>query len=193
MSMIGSPDRLIQRVPRRVFSSISRLAKGWRESRIRPSALVPPSEAGQRMADHLVGRAAEQGGHPRRDVDDAILGIDLPQPADAAMLIFVEQQPDRFRLRAGPGEHLQLAEDPAGQPRQAERAGAGDEHEGERDLGVERPRRRNNKRGRRPPVSVAIQATAAAGTAASATAVAIIATIAPPITTWTCGGWVAKA
>jgi hypothetical protein len=44
--MIGSPDRLIQRVPRRVASSISRLAKGWRESRIRPSALVPPSAAG---------------------------------------------------------------------------------------------------------------------------------------------------
>ena len=55
----------------------------------------------QRMADQLVGRAAEQGGHPRRDVDDPILGIDLPQPADAAMLIFLEQQPDRFRLGAG--------------------------------------------------------------------------------------------
>ena len=56
---------------------------------------------GQRMAEQLGGRAAEQGGHPRGDVDDAVLGIDLPQPADAAMLIFVEQQADRFGLGAG--------------------------------------------------------------------------------------------
>jgi len=46
MSMIGSPERLIQRGPRRVASSISRLAKGWRDSRMRPSALLPPSAAG---------------------------------------------------------------------------------------------------------------------------------------------------
>ena len=104
---------------------------------------------GQRMADQLVGRAAEQGGHPRGDVDDPVLGIDLPQPADAAMLIFVEQQADRFGLGAGPGEHLQLAEDPAGQPGDAERAGAGEQHEGERELGIERRSCRNNKRGRR--------------------------------------------
>ena len=40
---------------------------------------------------------------------------------------------------------------------------------------------------------MAIQAIAAAGIAASAIAAVIIAAIAPPITTWTCGGWVAKA
>jgi len=47
MSMIGSPARLIQRVPRRVFNSISRLAKGARASRVRPRALLPPSVAGR--------------------------------------------------------------------------------------------------------------------------------------------------
>ena len=42
-------------------------------------------------------------------------------------------------------------------------------------------------------VSEPIQAIAAAGIAARATRAPIIATIAPPITTWTCGGCVAKA
>jgi hypothetical protein len=46
MSMIGSPARLIQREPRRVFSSISRLANGARASRVRPNALLPPRVAG---------------------------------------------------------------------------------------------------------------------------------------------------
>ena len=92
----------------------------------------------QRMAGELVGRAADQSGHPRGDVDDAILAIDLPQPADAAMLIFVEQLADRFGLGAGSGEALELAEDPARQPRHAERADAGEQQESERELGIER-------------------------------------------------------
>ena len=54
MSTIGSPDRLIQRVPRLVCNSISRLAKGWRESRMRPSALVPPSAAGSEWPTNWV-------------------------------------------------------------------------------------------------------------------------------------------
>ena len=101
MSMIGSPARLIQRVPRRVFSSISRLAKGCPGEQGAAERAVAAERRRKRMADQLAGRAAEQGGHPRRDVDDAILGIDLPQPADAAMLIFLEQQPDRLRPGCG--------------------------------------------------------------------------------------------
>ena len=42
-------------------------------------------------------------------------------------------------------------------------------------------------------MKVAIQPTAATGMAASAIAVEIMAAMAPPITIWTCGGWVAKA
>jgi hypothetical protein len=71
----------------------------------------------ERMADQLARRAAEQAGHSRRDVDDPVLGIDLPQPADAAMLIFLEQEADRFGLGADLGDGLQLLEGPAGQPR----------------------------------------------------------------------------
>ena len=62
MSMIGSPARLIQRVPRRVFSSISRLAKGSRASRVRPSALLPPRVAG---SEWPISWLAER---PSRDV-----------------------------------------------------------------------------------------------------------------------------
>ena len=66
--MIGSPARLIQRVPLRVFSSISRLAKGALASRVRPRALFPPSVAGSEwpiswLAEQLAerGQALEPG------------------------------------------------------------------------------------------------------------------------------------
>ena len=193
-SMIGSPDRLIQRVPRRVFSSISRLAKGWRDEQGAAERAVAAQRGGQRMADQLVGRAAEQGGHPRGDVDDPVLGIDLPQPADAAMLIFVEQQADRFAPGRGPWRAPAAGRRSSGSAAATLNAPApATQHEGERRSWDRACRRRNNRRGRRRAVRVAIQAIAAAGIAASAIAAVIIAAIAPPITTWTCGGWVAKA
>jgi hypothetical protein len=58
-------------------------------------------------------RAAEQGGHARRNVGHAVLGIDLPQPAHAALLIFLQQQATRFRWRTHVGVGLQLPECPA--------------------------------------------------------------------------------
>ena len=45
----------------------------------------------QRMPDELAGGLAEQRGHARADVVDAVFGVDLPQPADTALLIFLEQ------------------------------------------------------------------------------------------------------
>ena len=66
------------------------------------------------MAEELAGRPAEQGGHPRADVGDAVVGIDLPQPAHAALLIFLEQQARAFALGAEIGVGLQLLERPAG-------------------------------------------------------------------------------
>src|SRR3546814_4301796 len=67
------------------------------------------------MADQLAGRAAEQRRHPRGDVDHAVLAIDLPEPADAAMFIFPKQQPDRFRLGPDTGHLPQRAIGPAGE------------------------------------------------------------------------------
>ena len=59
---------------------------------------IAAEQRGQRMAEQLAGRAAEQGGHARGNVGDAVLGIDLPQPADAALLIFLQQQAGAFAL-----------------------------------------------------------------------------------------------
>src|SRR6476619_6162970 len=65
------------------------------------------------MAEQLAGRLAEQGAHPRADVGDAVLGVDWPQPADAALLIFLEQQARAFALGADVGVGLELMERPA--------------------------------------------------------------------------------
>ena len=112
---------------------------------------VAAQRRGQRMADQLAGRAAEQGGHPRGDVDDPVLGIDLPQPADAAMLIFLEQQPDRFGLGADVGDGLELVEGPAGQPGDSEDGDRGDADDGRGAEGrVEVASCRDNKRSTRP-------------------------------------------
>jgi hypothetical protein len=54
------------------------------------------------------------------------------------MLIFVEQQADRFSLGPGAGDRLHLAEDPAREAGDAERAGAGDQHVGKPDPWIER-------------------------------------------------------
>ena len=59
----------------------------------------------------------------------AVLGIDLPQPADAALLIFLEQQARALALAADVGVGLELVERPAGDGHHAE-----DRHaEGEQD------------------------------------------------------------
>src|SRR3712207_7896599 len=51
-------------------------------------------------------RLAEQHAHARADVGDAVLGIDRPQPANAALLIFLEQQARAFALGADVGVGL---------------------------------------------------------------------------------------
>ena len=75
---------------------------------------------GKRMADQLAGRLAEQRAHPRADVGHAIFGIDRPQPADAALLIFLKQQARAFALAADVGIGLELIERPAGDGQHAE-------------------------------------------------------------------------
>ena len=90
------------------------------------------------MAEQLARRAAEQRGHPAGNIGDAILAIDLPQPADAALLIFLEQQAGAFRLRAEVGVGLELPEGPA---RDRQHADDGDaQREQDRQHIVERNR-----------------------------------------------------
>ena len=50
----------------------------------------------------------------------AVLAIDLPQPADAALLIFLEQQARALALAADVGIGLELVERPAGDGQDAE-------------------------------------------------------------------------
>ena len=115
--MIGSPAIEIQRGPRAVlqlhFERVERLLLEQQAAELGVAA----EQRRQRMAEQLARRAAEQGGHARADVGDAILGIDLPQPADAALLIFLQQQAGAFALRAEVGVGLQLVERPAGDRR----------------------------------------------------------------------------
>ena len=67
----------------------------------------------QRMPDELAGRLAQQRAHARADVADAVFGVDLPQPADTALLIFLEQEARAFALAADVGIGLELVESPA--------------------------------------------------------------------------------
>src|SRR3954452_21963415 len=67
----------------------------------------------ERIADELAGRTAEHRAHARTDIADAILGIDLPQPADAALLIFLEEEACALALAADVGIGLELVESPA--------------------------------------------------------------------------------
>jgi hypothetical protein len=61
-------------------------------------------ESGQRMTKDLGGGTADQRSHSAGDVCDAILRIDLPQPADTALFIFLQQAARRFRT-ASPCRH----------------------------------------------------------------------------------------
>ena len=86
-------------------------------------------QRGQRVADELGAGAAEQHAHARADVADAIFIIDLPQPADAALLIFEQQLAGAFALRADIGIGLELLEGPAGHRQNAENRHAEGEHQ----------------------------------------------------------------
>ena len=72
------------------------------------------------MAEQLLAGRSEQRAHARADVGDAIVGIDLPQPTHAALLIFLEQQARAFALAADIGVGLQLVEGPARDGQDAE-------------------------------------------------------------------------
>ena len=113
VSMIGSPAIEIQRGPRAVlklhFERVERLLFEQHAAELGIAA----EQRRQRMAEQLAGRAAEQGGHPRADVGHAIFAIDLPQPAHAALLIFLQQQARAFALCAEIGIGLELLERPA--------------------------------------------------------------------------------
>ena len=114
-------DRNPARPARRLqfhFERIERLLFEQHPAELRMAA----EQSGQRMADQLAGRLAEQSAHPRADVGDAVLGIDLPQPADAALLIFLEQQARAFALAADVGIGLELVEGPAGDGRARRRS-----------------------------------------------------------------------
>src|SRR3954447_20161330 len=72
------------------------------------------------MAKDLVRGLAEQRAHSRADVADAIFRIDLPQPAHAALLIFLKKKARAFALTADVGVGLELVERPAGDGQDAE-------------------------------------------------------------------------
>ena len=74
---------------------------------------MPPSSAGSEWPRSWPAGRAEQRAHARADVGDAVLAIDGPQPADAALLIFLEQQAGALALAADVGVGLQLVERPA--------------------------------------------------------------------------------
>src|SRR6185437_7159466 len=88
----------------------------------------------ERMADELPGRAAEQRAHARADVGAAVLGIDLPEPADAALLILLEQKARAFALAADVGVGLQLMEGPAGDRENSEDGNSQREDDGKHVL-----------------------------------------------------------
>ena len=113
VSTIGSPAMEIQRGPRGVFNSISSALNGCLSSSTRPSSAWPPRSAGSEWPRSCAGRLAEQGRHSRADVGDSIFAIDRPQPANAALFIFLEQQACAFALAADVGIHLELLERPA--------------------------------------------------------------------------------
>ena len=91
-----------------------------------------------RVTEQLARRTAEQSRHSRTDISDAILAIDLPQPAHAALLIFLEQQACTFALGAKVGIGLELFERPAGDVEDAENRDA--QREQDRDHMLERNR-----------------------------------------------------
>ena len=66
------------------------------------------------VAEKLAGGLAQHRAHPVADVGDAIVAVDRPQPADTALLIFLEQQGRAFALAADIGVHLELVEGPSG-------------------------------------------------------------------------------
>jgi hypothetical protein len=72
------------------------------------------------MTEERAGRSAQQSGHSRADVGDAIFRVDLPQPAHAALLIFLQKKARALALRAEIGVRLQLLERPAGDVEDAE-------------------------------------------------------------------------
>ena len=118
--MIGSPAIEIQRGPRAVWSSMSRELNGCFSSKLPTELGMAAEQRGQRMAEQLACGATEQGGHARADVGDAVFGIDLPQPAHAALLIFLKKQARAFALGAEIGIGLELLEGPAGDVEHAE-------------------------------------------------------------------------
>src|SRR5918997_1038956 len=80
-----------------------------------------PRKPSKRPAVSTIGSPAiEIHRGPRADVSDAILAIDFPQPADAALLIFLQQQARAFALAADVGVRLELVERPPGDRQHAE-------------------------------------------------------------------------
>ena len=113
VSMIGSPAIEIQRAPRGVPNSISSALNGCFSSSTRAEFGMPAEKRGKRVADELACRPAEHRAHARADVGHAVVAIDLPQPADAALLIFLEQEAGALALAADVGVGLELMKGPA--------------------------------------------------------------------------------
>ena len=111
--MIGSPAIEIQRVPAgRLQLHLERVERLLFEQHAAEFGMAA-KQSGKRVAEQLAGRAAEQGAHARADVGDAIVGIDLPQPTHAALLIFLKQQARAFALAAEVGIGLELVGRPS--------------------------------------------------------------------------------
>ena len=114
VSTIGSPAIEIQRVPARGLQFHLE-----RVERLLARAAPGRARHGRRAATGSEWPSSALAGRPSSaviaagNVGDAIFAIDLPQPADAALLIFLEQQAGAFRLRAEVGVGLELAERPA--------------------------------------------------------------------------------
>ncbi len=90
------------------------------------------------MAEQLASRTTEQCGHSAGNIGYAIFAIDLPQPANAALLIFLEQQAGAFGLRAEVGIGLELPKRPARNGQNPDDCDAQREQDGQH--GIERDR-----------------------------------------------------
>ncbi len=120
VSRIGSPGHRHPTRPARGFHfHLERIERLLVEQH--PAELgMAAEQRRKRMAKKVLRRRAEQRAHPRADIGDAVLAIDRPQPADAALLIFLEQQAGAFALAADVGIHRQLMKRPAGDGQHAE-------------------------------------------------------------------------
>ena len=92
----------------------------------------------KRMANQLTGGLAQQRAHSGANIADAVLVIDLPQPAHTPLLILLEKEACAFALTSDVGIGFELMEGPASDGENAEDRDA--EREDDRQHVLERDR-----------------------------------------------------